>query len=278
MSHSTRRLRTLAAVLLVSVALVGCQGRDAERARPAKTATNRPPRTSPVTSAPSTTVTAVPPTSSTPTSTRPVPPQELARGNPDRPVVALTFDCGASSAPTPTILEVLRAAKIRATFFLTGKWVAENPDLAKEIAAEHDIANHSYSHTDFARLSDAQIIDEMERTETVITQVTGRGTRPLWRAPYGSRDQRILKIVADAGWTVHVFWTADALDWQDISPERVKVNISAKVGNGAIVLQHCGSPQTAAVLADVIRDISSRGLGFATISEMLGTSTGLPGN
>ncbi len=272
MSHSARRLRTLAAVLLVSVALVGCQGRDADRARPAKTAAKRPPRTSPVTSAPSTTATAaVPPTSSTPTSTRPVPPQELVRGNPDRPVVALTFDCGASSAPTPTILEVLRAARIRATFFLTGKWVAENPDLAKEIATEHEIANHSYSHTDFARLSEAQIIDEMERTETVITQVTGRGTRPLWRAPYGSRDQRILKIVADAGWTVHVFWTADALDWQDITPERVKANINAKIGNGAIVLQHCGSPQTAAVLADVIRDISSRGLGFATISEMLGT-------
>jgi peptidoglycan-N-acetylglucosamine deacetylase len=269
MSPSDRGPRTLAAVLLVSLALVGCQARDRDRARPAKTGANLTPRSSPVTGA-STITTAAPPVSPEPTSTLPAAPQELARGNPDRPVVALTFDCGASSAPVPTILEVLRAAKIRATFFLTGKWVTENPDLAKEIATEHEIANHSYSHTDFAQLSDAQIIDEMERTEAVITEVTGRGTRPLWRAPYGSRDQRILKIVADAGWSVHVFWTADALDWQGISPERVKANINAKISNGAIVLQHCGSPQTAAVLADVIRDISSKGFGFVTIPELLG--------
>jgi peptidoglycan-N-acetylglucosamine deacetylase len=272
MSHSARRLPPLAAVLVVSVALVSCQDRDAGRARPAMTSANRGARSSPVTSAPSPTVTtAIPPTSPAPTSALPTAPQELTRGNPDRPVVALTFDCGASSAPTPTILEILRASKIRATFFLTGKWVTQNPELAKEIATEHEIANHSYSHTDFAQLSDAQIIDEMERTEALITEVTGRGTRPFWRAPYGSRDQRIVKIVADAGWSVHVFWTTDALDWKDISPEQVRANINAKISNGAIVLQHCGSPQTAGVLTDVIRDISSRGLGFATISEMLGT-------
>jgi peptidoglycan/xylan/chitin deacetylase (PgdA/CDA1 family) len=194
----------------------------------------------------------------------------MVRGNPDRPVVALTFDCGASAAPTPAILGVLRASNIRATFFLTGTWVAQNPQLAKEMATEHEIANHSYSHRDFALMSDGQVVDEMERTEAVITEVAGRGTRPFWRAPYGSRDPRILKLVADAGWSVHVFWTVDALDWQDISPQQVTANISARIMNGAIVLLHCGSPQTAAVLADVIRDISSAGFGFATIAELLG--------
>lgn len=198
-----------------------------------------------------------------------LPPQEIVRGNRERPEMALTFDCGASAVPTPAILEALRREQVGATFFLTGQWVQQNPALAAQIAAEHEIANHSFSHPDFSRLTNAQILAEMEKAEATILEVTGHSTRPLWRAPFGSRNARILGVVADAGWPYHIYWSADSGDWRDITPQEVRANINAAASNGAIIVQHCGSVQTAAVISDVLRDLKSRGFKLTTVSDLL---------
>jgi peptidoglycan/xylan/chitin deacetylase (PgdA/CDA1 family) len=64
--------------------------------------------------------------------------------------VAITFDAGAGAAPTGSMLDALRAADVRSTFFLTGRWCEENPALVKRIyAAGHELANHSWNHPDF---------------------------------------------------------------------------------------------------------------------------------
>src|ERR671936_172663 len=65
----------------------------------------------------------------------------------DRSAVALTFDDGPHPGGTPATLEVLRAAEVRATFFLVGEQVERNPSLAAEIAAAgHDVALHCHRH------------------------------------------------------------------------------------------------------------------------------------
>jgi peptidoglycan/xylan/chitin deacetylase (PgdA/CDA1 family) len=119
-------------------------------------------------------------------------------------------------------------------------------------------------------MSDAQIVDEMGRTEAIITEVTGRGTKPFWRAPYGSRNEHILALVAGAGWPTHIFWTVDALDWQEISPDEVRTRVVDGAGNGGIVLQHCGSPQTAEVLDQEITELQAKGLTITTVSDVIG--------
>lgn len=266
-------------MLAFAAAGAGCGGSDPDSARSAARdhthhthATVPASDTIPPTLPPDTTPETVPPPP--PVATDPPAPtgqsQEIVRGNPNRAAVALTFDCGSGAGPTPSIIDTLRAHNLRVTFFLTGKWTEQNPDLARTIAASHELANHSYSHGDFAEMSDAQIIDEMERTEAIITQVTGRGTKPIWRAPYGSRNQHILGLVAGAGWPTHIFWTVDALDWQEISPEEVRSRVLNGVGNGAIVLQHCGSPQTAEVLDGEINELQARGFTITTVSDVTG--------
>lgn len=197
------------------------------------------------------------------------PPQEFVRGNENRAAATITFDCGASAVPTPTILDTLRREGIRTTFFLTGAWADQNPDLARQIATEHEIANHTYSHSDLTQMTDAQVIEEMERGETAIAAASGRNTKPLWRAPLGARNSRLLQLVADAGWPYHIFWTADALDWQPISAEQVRANMGRGAVNGGIVLAHCGSPQTAEILPQVIADFRARGLTLTTVTEVL---------
>jgi peptidoglycan/xylan/chitin deacetylase (PgdA/CDA1 family) len=271
-----RTVTVLVVAFAVVAAACGADDPDPRSIRPdrstrATTTTVAPttvPPTEPPTTAPPPTEPPPPPTA--PPAANPLAPYgEVVRGNPDRPEMSLTFDCGSGSAPTPAILQTLRNRGIRTTFSLTGRWVEQNPGLTQEIAAEHELSNHSYSHSDFAAMSDAEILDEMHRTEAIIEQTAGRGTKPLWRAPYGSRNQHILELVSGAGWPTHLFWTVDALDWQQISPDEVKARVLNVAGNGAIALMHCASPQTAEVLDSLITDIQARGLTLTSVSALL---------
>lgn len=206
---------------------------------------------------------------------------EFSRGNLERAEIALTFDCGASGEPTPAILEALRSEGVKVTFFITGKWAQIYPELTRQIAYEHEIANHSFSHSDFSTLSNAQIIDETQKTEQVIMDITGKSTKPFWRAPFGSRNPRIMAAAAEAGWPNHIFWTVeqtnqgyitgDSGDWQDITPQQVKQNIlsAANLGNGVITVSHCGSPLTPLVLKDTLRELKEKGLKVTTVSNIL---------
>src|SRR5262249_48383507 len=96
---------------------------------------------------------------------------EIDHGPADRPLVALTFDAGADPGPTAEILRALATADRRCTFFLTGAWVAEHPQLARRIvAAGHELGNHTYTHRDLRRLSDARVAGELERTDSLVRE------------------------------------------------------------------------------------------------------------
>lgn len=59
----------------------------------------------------------------------------------------LTFDDGPTTKATGKILDVLKEEDVKATFFVVGKHVKENPDLVKrEYDEGHYIANHGYNH------------------------------------------------------------------------------------------------------------------------------------
>lgn len=61
--------------------------------------------------------------------------------------VFLTFDDGPTKTVTPLILDVLKQEDVKATFFVLGNNVKNNPDLVKRAFEEgHYIANHGYSH------------------------------------------------------------------------------------------------------------------------------------
>lgn len=62
-------------------------------------------------------------------------------------IAYLTFDDGPTLSATSKILDILEEEDVKATFFVVGKHVKENPDLVKrEFDEGHYIANHGYSH------------------------------------------------------------------------------------------------------------------------------------
>jgi peptidoglycan/xylan/chitin deacetylase (PgdA/CDA1 family) len=225
------------------------------------------PTATPVPPTPTPTPPPTPVPSPPPRVTRPA--GEITRGNTERAEIALTFDCGASGVPTPPILDALRAAGVRVTFFITGRWAELYPDLTRLIASEHEIANHSHTHPDFATMTDAQIQGEMLRAEQTLNRIAGVDTKPLWRAPFGSRNDRILRLTAEMGWPYEILWSADSGDWLEITPQEVRNRVNRAASNGAIIVQHCGSTQTSAILPEILQDLHAKGFRIVTVTQVL---------
>ncbi len=186
--------------------------------------------------------------------------------------VALTFDAGASSVPTPAVLSALRAAGLRVTFFITGKWAEQNPQLVKQIRQDgHEIGNHTYSHPDLRRLSDTEIREQLIKTDDIVTRITGRPCDPYFRPPYGGRDNRVIRIASEMGYTT-IYWSLDSWDAfkKNITSSEVKGRVLERIQGGDIVLMHCGSQATADALPSLIQELQSRGYQIVSVSELIG--------
>ena len=95
------------------------------------------------------------------------------------------------------MLATLKKYHVSATFFLEGRWVQKNPELAKMISdAGHEVGNHSYTHPNMQNLSDAGIRQEITKTNEVIKATTGISVN--WFAPpSGSYKDEVVKIAAE---------------------------------------------------------------------------------
>ncbi len=252
-------------------AVLGCAGGGAPGGDGGTSTVMTPPATASTITAATPSTTTIPVASTTapvsttkpPTTLEPgalAPGKEYVRVSGKARVVAFTFDAAYDPEPLSDILDALAAADAPATFFLTGEFVADFPDTVAEIVrAGYPVGNHSYSHPDFTGLSEVKIRSQLDRTAALITDAGAADPRPLFRFPYGARDDRTLAAVGDAGYA-SVYWTIDTLDWK---PERTPAQIEAAVLDhlqpGAIVLMHVGSRQTASILPEMIRKVRQEG-------------------
>jgi peptidoglycan/xylan/chitin deacetylase (PgdA/CDA1 family) len=199
------------------------------------------------------------------------PAMEVDRAMTGRPEVALTFDAGADWKPAKQILDALESEKVKCTFFLTGEWVRENPRTTRRIVEEgHEIGNHSWDHPDLTRLSDDQVRDQLDRTESAVKEATGRSSRPYFRPPLGARDARVRRIVGEQGYMT-IYWTLDSHDSvrKEITPAEIRDRVSKGIDAGSIVLLHCGSQATADAVSGILADLKQRNLKPVPLGRLL---------
>ncbi|WP_083955653.1 polysaccharide deacetylase family protein [Brevibacillus parabrevis] len=88
--------------------------------------------------------------------------------------LTLTFNGMGDGATMKKLLDELDKYQIKATFFLPGMRVAEEPEIAKEILKRgHEIENNTLNHLDDTQLSYEQIYKEIQLGNEVIKKQTG---------------------------------------------------------------------------------------------------------
>lgn len=197
------------------------------------------------------------------------PSQLIVRGNQGQKEIAFTFDAG-SGIEGIEILNVLKKHNVKATFFLTGKWVEKFPDYAKRIVNEgHEIGNHTFSHPDAVKTDSYTFSENIKIAEQKIKSVTGISPRPYFRFPYGSYNKAALETVGKAGYKYSIHWSLDTIDWQQPTADVIVQRIMSKASNGDIILMHIGGINTPKAVDRVIPMLKNEGYRLVTLTEVL---------
>jgi peptidoglycan/xylan/chitin deacetylase (PgdA/CDA1 family) len=182
--------------------------------------------------------------------------------------IALTFDDG----PIPgsmRLLDILKAKGARATFFVLGSEASTYPDvLRREVADGHEIGNHSFSHAKLAGAPAAKVNDEINRTQGIIKDATGKAPA-LLRPPYGATDKQ-LDAIAMRDRLSQILWSADPQDYMSRDPAAIEKRVVDSAQPGRIIILHDIRPTTVAAIPGILDKLSKKGYSFVTVSEIYG--------
>lgn len=181
------------------------------------------------------------------------------------PKVAITFDDGPSAKYTGQLLDGLKERGVKATFFLIGENAKAHPELVKRIDEEgHLIGNHTYHHVQIKKLAEDAAVEEVEKTDDVIYQITGKHTEYM-RPPFGQWKKDLeykMQIIP-------VLWTIDTLDWTTENEEEIVNRVVTDVGEGDIILMHdCYASSVTAALR-IVDYLQTEGFELVTVDRLL---------
>ena len=178
--------------------------------------------------------------------------------------VALTFDDGPRADTTSLLLEGLRQRDARATFFVIGQQIPGNEDLIRRMADEgHQVGNHTYSHTRLREAGDNTIIEEIQKTEVLLTEILGEGSYWL-RPPYGLVDYDRTGLIK----TPMIYWSLDPEDWKLLDTDKVVEAVLSQVQSGDIVLLHDFYRTSVDAALQIVDALQAQGYAFVTVAEL----------
>ncbi|WP_243296447.1 polysaccharide deacetylase family protein [Bacillus litorisediminis] len=198
---------------------------------------------------------------------RDLPAEPIYKGHPEKPMISFLINVAWGEEYLLDILATLKKHNVKATFFLEGRWVQKNPDLAKMIAeGHHDIGNHSYSHPDLKTLSSAKTYDELKKTNEIIEATTG--IKPVWFAPPSGAFRKETVEIAHQLNMETIMWSVDSIDWQKPTKEVWLGRVLPKLHNGAMILMH-PTASTRDSIETLIIEAKKRGYQIGTVSKLL---------
>jgi peptidoglycan/xylan/chitin deacetylase (PgdA/CDA1 family) len=210
--------------------------------------------------------------------------------------VALTFDAdmtadeGARAAAgerfdNPQLIATLRALKVPATVFMTGRWADQYPIQARSIGRDplFEIANHSYSHYAFTgdcyglpTVPEDRMRADVERAYTAFRKAGVPDVMPYFRFPGGCYDRQALKVLASTGVTA-VQWDVVSGDAFATDADAVAQQVLEGVRPGSVVVMHCtrsAAPATERAVRTIVPELRRKGFRFVKVSELIGATSG----
>ncbi len=185
--------------------------------------------------------------------------------------IALTFDDGPHPTQTAEILDLLKEYDVKATFFVVGENVEQNPEIVlRELQEGHEVGNHTYTHPNLKTLNIPALSDEILKTEQLLYELCEYRPK-LFRPPCGFCEKDLVTSVSGMDYFI-ILWTIDTLDWNHNSIDAITSTILKNVSDGAIILCHdyiAKNSPTKEALKRIIPALQKEGYQFVTISELL---------
>ncbi|MGH3460410.1 MAG: bifunctional polysaccharide deacetylase/glycosyltransferase family 2 protein [Kribbellaceae bacterium] len=203
----------------------------------------------------------------------------LRTARPQARTIALTFDDGPDPVWTPKVLDVLRAHRVKATFFVVGTEAAAHPDLVRRINADgHQLGVHTFTHVNLGTVPGWRRAIELRESQLILAGTAGVSTSML-RPPYSATNDQVANAdwdaIADArerGYLT-VLSTKDSQDWRRPGVARIVANSTPRGSAGQILLLHDAGgdrSQTVAAVGRLVPRLKARGFRFATVGEAVG--------
>ena len=157
--------------------------------------------------------------------------------NPDRPVVALTFDDGPDvvADSTERILNELHKYDGVGTFYIVGRNLSDGqiPILEKSIRFGNQYGSHSRTHPQLTKLTETEMYDEVMYVNNFFSEKLGY-TINTYRPPYGKYDGKVDAAIPLAA----VLWDVDSLDWKLRDGPATVEQVKNVMFDKAVVLMH----------------------------------------
>ena len=166
------------------------------------------------------------------------------------------------------MLDILDKRSVKATFFVGGSWVKENPKLLKQIYAKgHEIGSHGNTHKEQGKLDYTKNLTEIQTCHEIVKDVIGVEME-LFAPPGGSYNQNTIKATNFLGYKT-IMWTRDTIDWRDHNTSLIYNRAVTNMNGGDLILMH-PTENTAEALSNIISYTKKQGFNLVTVSENLG--------
>ncbi len=183
-----------------------------------------------------------------------------------KPRVSLTFDDGPDPIWTARVLEALRGARARATFFVVAPRAREFPGLISEMRqAGHAVELHCAHHVRHTELTREEIEAD---TRDGLANLEQLETRPrLWRPPWGILSPWTEPVAEEFGLRL-ALWTIDTHDWRGDPASEMLKSVETTLAPGSTILLHdglgpgalrSGCEETVAVIGELVESIRALG-------------------
>lgn len=198
--------------------------------------------------------------------------------DPDKPMVALTFDDGPRPGVTDQILDVLEQYNARATFFVLG-WRLNreaNQQIVRRAAALGcEIGNHTWAHRKLVGQNYVSVRYEIENTNDAVFNTIGVKPR-CFRPPGGTYTYESIAVTREDDMVI-VLWSQSG-NVHESDPKKIAQNVEKQIvdgdelQDGDIILLHDTPMCMVDAVKIIVPELQARGFQLVTVWELLNCS------
>ncbi|GAA0361740.1 polysaccharide deacetylase family protein [Bacillus horti] len=184
--------------------------------------------------------------------------------------LSLTFNGLADDETMAKLLDELDKYQLKATFFLPGMRVAEEPDLAREILNRgHHIENNTLNQLDMSELTYEQIYREIQLSNEVIEKETGVLPRYI-RTRSGDFTENIRLAAAHLGMDAVIGYTINPRDSDMQSAEEIGAYVERFISRGGIITLHTNlNPEIVGSIQYIAKAASDIGYTIVPLHDLI---------